>query len=89
MDVSLCLLCDSIEFLLAAVAERITTNPGSPAPSPGPSPASGPAQRLLLLLLLPGWQQEHHAAGHQDVPQRVYVVVVVLRLSKHVQTHTD
>lgn len=50
-----------------------------------PAEASAPPQRLSLLLLRR--QQEHHAAGHQDVPQRVRVVVVVLRLSKNVQAH--
>lgn len=76
-------LCDSVEFVLAALTQCVPTNPGSPVPHPAPAPAKG------LLVPLLGWQQEHHTAGHQDVPQRVRVVVVVLRLSKNVQAHPD
>lgn len=81
------LLCDGVQLVLAALTECISANPGSPAPPPVPAPASAPAQRLPVLLLRR--QQEHHADGHQDVPQRVGVVVVVLRLGKYVQTHPD
>lgn len=76
------MLGDGVEFLLVVVfAERVSTEPRSPAP------ASTPAQ-LLCVLLLRG-QQEHHAAGHQDVPQRVGVVVVVLSLGENVQANSD
>lgn len=75
--------CDSVEILLVALTESVPTNPGAPAPAP----SSAPAQHLPVLLL---WgQQEHHAAGHQDVPQRVCVVVVVLGLSENVQTYPN
>ena len=76
-------LCDSVQFVLAALTERVPTNPRSPAPAPAPAPAP----RLPVLLL--GRQQEHHADGHQDVPQRVRVVVVFLRLGENEQTHPD
>lgn len=76
-------LRDSVEFVSAALAQRVATNPRPPAPAPAPAPA----QRLPFLLL--GWKQEHHAGGHQDVPQRVSVEVVVLCLGKNVQAHPD
>lgn len=72
-------LRDSAELVLAALAERVPTDPGSPAPAP----ASTPSYSLPVLLL--GGQQEDHAAGHQDVPQRVGVVVVVLGPGEDVQ----
>lgn len=76
-------LCNSVEFVSAALAQRVATNSRSPAPAPAPAPA----QRLPFLLL--GWKQEHHAGGHQDVPQRVRVEVVVLCLGKNIQAHPD
>lgn len=79
------LLRDRVEFVFAALAERVSTNPRPPAPPPAEAPA--PAQRLPVLL--PRRQQEDHAAGHQDVPQRVRVVVVALRLGEDVQAHSD
>ena len=79
------LLCDSVELVLAALTECVSTNPRSPAPAP--TAASATAQHLPVLLLR--WQQEHHAGGHQDVPQRVRVVVVVFCLGKNVQTYPD
>lgn len=81
------LLCDRIEFLFAALTERVSTNPRSPAPPPAPAEALAPAQGLPVLLLRR--QQKDHAAGHQDVPQRVRVVVVALRLCEDVQAHAD
>lgn len=86
---SLAQLSDSVEFLLPAVTETVPTDPGSPAPSPAPAPAPAPdpAQRLHVLLLR--WQQEHHAGGHQDVPQGVRVIVVFLCLSKNVQAYPN
>lgn len=80
-------LRDGVEFVLAALTESVSTHTGSPAQAPLPAPA--PAPRLPVLLFLLGRQQEHHAAGHQGVPQRVDVVVVVLRLSQNVQAHAD
>lgn len=80
-------LCDSVEFILAAVAECVSTDAGCPAPAPRPVPTLGPAERLPVLL--PWRQQEHHTGGHQDVPQWMCVVVVVLGLGENVQTHPD
>lgn len=82
-------LCNSVEFVLAALTERVPTNPWSPAPAPVPAPAPAPAPALRLPFLLFGRQQEHNAGGHQDVPQWVCVVVVALRLGKNVQAYPD
>lgn len=76
-------LGDRVELLLVVFTQRVSTQPRPPAPAP----ASAPAQLLCVLLL--GGQQEHHAAGHQDVPHRVDVVVVVLRLGENVQANPD
>lgn len=74
---SLLHLGDSAELILAALAERVAADLGPPAPAPAPS------ESLPVLLL--GGQQEHHAGGHQDVPQRVGVVVVVFGPGEDVQ----
>lgn len=77
------LLCDCVELILLVLTERIPTDPRPPAPAEAPAPAQ------LLHKLLLGGQQEDHAAGHQDVPDGVCVVVVVLRLGENVQAHPD
>lgn len=79
-------LCDSIELILGALTQCVSTNPGSPVPVPVPAPSSAPAQ--IHVFFLRG-QQEHHTAGHQDVPQWVCVIVVVLSLCENVQTHSN
>ena len=76
-------LCNGVQFVFAALAECVSTNPRPPAP--GPAEALCPAWFLPVFFF--GRQQKNHAACHQDVPQRVCVIVVVLCLRK--DEHTD
>lgn len=36
-----------------------------------------------------GWQEEHHTAGHHDVPDAVCVVVVLIRFREDVHRQAD